>query len=142
AVGRGNATGRCDGRSLPPCRKSSSVAPVGGGRASDSSSGGVNEMVEHTWSKPGGALEVLSRVRLEPEAVALLAAGHTPAAFVAVLAEGGHHADAARFAAFALPRREAVAWACRCARAALGADAPPTAWDALHAAERWVAAPS
>src|SRR5262245_20865000 len=99
-------------------------------------------MIEHSWTKCGGALEMLGRVRLEPQALALLTATHTPAEFVALLAERGHYADAARFAAFALPRREAVAWACRCVRAVLGPEAPPTAWGALHAAERWVAAPN
>src|SRR5262245_22345005 len=99
-------------------------------------------MVEDTWSKPGGALAVLARVRLEPEAAALLTEAHTPAGFVALLAGQGHAADAARFAAFALPRSPAVWWACLCVRETLGPEAPGTAWEALEAAERWVAAPT
>src|SRR5262245_60862117 len=59
--------------------------------------GWVLTMVEPKWSKPGGALEVLGRVRLEPHAAALLAVGHSPARFVALLAERGHYPDAARF---------------------------------------------
>src|SRR5262249_59462974 len=101
---------------------------------------GGQAMIEDTWSKPGGALAVLARVRLEPQAAALLTAQHTPAQFVALLVEHGHAADAARFAAFALPRRRAVGWACRCVRQTLAPEAP--GWAAIQAAQRWASEPT
>jgi hypothetical protein len=51
------------------------------------------------------------------------------------------HDDAVRFLAHLLPKREAVWWACLCAREGCGADLPPSAEKALLAAERWVAEP-
>jgi hypothetical protein len=50
--------------------------------------------------------------------------------------------DAARFLAHALPKREAVWWACLCARQAAGANLPAKPAAALQAAERWAADPS
>src|SRR5262249_12641107 len=98
-------------------------------------------MGDDTWTNPGGAQVVLVRVRLEPQAQALLTAAHSPAEFVALLTSAGHTADAAHFAAFTLPRRLAVWWACLCVRVALPAHAPPAAMNALRAAERWVVQP-
>jgi hypothetical protein len=50
--------------------------------------------------------------------------------------------DAVRLLAGALPRREAVTWACRCVRGAAGAAPSPADGAALAAAEAWEAAPS
>jgi hypothetical protein len=50
--------------------------------------------------------------------------------------------DAVRFLAHALPRREAVWWACTCARLALPASAAPEVGAALQAAEAWVFQPT
>ena len=50
--------------------------------------------------------------------------------------------DAVRFLAHALPRREAVWWACTCARFTLPPTAPPAVMAALQASEAWVFQPT
>jgi hypothetical protein len=50
--------------------------------------------------------------------------------------------DAARFLAHALPKREAVWWACLAARAALGDEPPETLRQAVETAEAWVYRPN
>jgi len=68
-----------------------------------------------------------------------------PRAFLTALLDAGKFGDAARYLAFALPKREAVWWACKCARLAPLAPGPgesnPQA-IALVAAEAWVADPT
>ncbi len=49
--------------------------------------------------------------------------------------------EAVRLAAHALPKREAVWWACMCARAVPDPALAPTDLAALDAAERWVRRP-
>jgi hypothetical protein len=80
---------------------------------------------------------------LAPEAVELVRDDHGPQDFVAVLAEHEQHADAVRFLAHALPRREAIFWAWSSARKALepGEPAPPIR-AALEATGRWIAEPT
>ena len=51
------------------------------------------------------------------------------------------HADAVQFLAHALPKREAVWWACLCGSQVLGAEPPPAATAALDAAKAWVIDP-
>ena len=63
-----------------------------------------------------------------PEAIARLEAAAMPA-------------EAARLAAFALPRREAVWWACMCARHTLPATPSAAAAALLEATEAWVRRP-
>ncbi len=65
-----------------------------------------------------------------------------PRSFLDALIEAGEFPDAVRFLAHALPKREAVWWACLCAREAAGADPPEPVAAALRAAEAWVADPS
>ena len=48
------------------------------------------------------------------------------------------HHDAVRFLAHLLPKREAVWWACQCARQTAGTDPPPAVAGAIKAAETWV----
>ena len=52
------------------------------------------------------------------------------------------HADAVRFLAHALPRRECVWWAWVCARKAAGAEPAPAIKSALDATERWIVQPT
>jgi hypothetical protein len=52
------------------------------------------------------------------------------------------HMDAVRLLAHALPKREAVWWACQCARSVLGANPPPRIAEALQVAEKWVKNPT
>src|SRR5438552_12611549 len=62
----------------------------------------------------------------------------TPRQFLDLLLEKGRLIDAIRYFAFALPKREAIWWACQCARQGYGANVPPKAAAALQAAEKWV----
>lgn len=66
--------------------------------------------------------------------------GEPPLAFVDRLAKRSAFEDALAFCAYALPRREAVAWGCR----SLGGLGMPPRGDrpALEAAEAWVAMPA
>jgi hypothetical protein len=88
------------------------------------------------------AAEVCQHFPLGEPARALLRDGLTPAQFLTALTHAQLNIDAIRFLAHALPKREAVWWACVCARAALGSSPPPVSAAALQAAERWVADPS
>lgn len=88
------------------------------------------------------AAEVCARFDIGEEARALLRPGLTPRQYVDVLAEKRSYPAAIRFLAHALPKREAVWWACSCARATAGPNPDPTAAAALQAAERWVVDPS
>lgn len=88
------------------------------------------------------AREVCAQFELSAEARALLNDQHSPDAFLDLLLEHGHLADAIRLLAFALPKREAVWWACQCVRDCLPADAPPKFLDAVTAAEAWVKKPT
>ncbi len=65
----------------------------------------------------------------------------TPVAYFEALASAGHFADAVGFLAAALPRRQAVWWACRCVREASGAAPSEDDARALLAAETWAASP-
>src|SRR6056297_369334 len=70
------------------------------------------------------------------------AEGQPPRALVNRLAAEGQFPDAVKLLALALPRRDAVWWACRCCRESLSEDEPPANVSALEAAERWAAEPS
>lgn len=76
------------------------------------------------------------------EAVALLVPGDTTQAWIERLMASGEHAGAARVLAFALPPREAVWWACLCARTATDEVSPPEVVAALDAAEAWAFEPT
>jgi hypothetical protein len=84
------------------------------------------------------ASEVCRDVQLDKPAQKLLRDDHTAEEFISVLMEAGHFNDAARVLARMLPQREAVWWACQCARQAPLPDAPSAVEVALSAAERWV----
>jgi hypothetical protein len=88
------------------------------------------------------AAEVGRKVKLGEAAQALLREPQTPRQYVDALAAAGHFADAVQFLAAALPKREAVWWACWCARQGYGKTAPAPAAVALTAAEKWVLDPS
>lgn len=63
-----------------------------------------------------GALEICGRVELSDEAKALILPTRSPQGFLALLVQNSYIGDAVRFLAFALPKREAVWWACVTAR--------------------------
>lgn len=83
---------------------------------------------------------VLARADLTPDAAKVVSGASDVPAAVAALAEAGLVNDAARLVAHALPKREAVWWACMCARATDQAP-PPADAEALGAAESWVRKP-
>lgn len=86
------------------------------------------------------AFEVAGPLALSDDARALLDPTITPARYLERLRENGLLPDAVRVLARALPKREAVWWACRCLREA-GLATAGTAVEALSAAENWVAGP-
>lgn len=85
------------------------------------------------------AAEVAPAAKLSPDGRAVLAAGQTAADYLTALLAAGHTEDAVRLVAHALPPREAVWWATRCARQ--GPAEPPD--DAAgKAAEAWCGRPT
>ncbi len=88
------------------------------------------------------AAELCAHFELEEAAQPLLTATATPQQFLDALIEAGHQRDAVQFLAHALPAREAVWWACVCARSITTADSPPPAVASLQAAEAWAYEPT
>jgi hypothetical protein len=88
-----------------------------------------------------GAAEVCDRAALPAEVRSLVKSGQTAGQFLAGLVAGADFPHATKFLAAALPKREAVWWACLCVRQSpMAAGAPAEA--ALRAAERWAADPT
>ena len=86
------------------------------------------------------AADVAQRCALADEAKALLDPKASVSAFADRLLEQAQPGEAMRILAHALPKREAVWWACMCARAT-APEAPPPDAAALLAAEAWVRKP-
>jgi hypothetical protein len=84
---------------------------------------------------------LLPRLELEPPAAAALAGAETAAEGITRLEGAGLRNEAARLAAHALPKREAVWWCCMCARAVPDPALAPADAEALLAAEAWVRKP-
>ncbi|ACL57985.1 DUF6931 family protein [Methylobacterium nodulans] len=82
------------------------------------------------------AREVFEAFPPVAEMIATPPTDEAPARFARALAAGPTPEDAVAFCAHALPRREAVWWACVCVRALLGIR-PGEEDDALRAAEAW-----
>jgi hypothetical protein len=92
--------------------------------------------------KASKAAEVCQDLELSDDALALLHPGLTPGQFLGSLLAEQRFPDAVQFLARALPKREAVWWACECVRAVTTTEAAPPVRAALEAAERWAADPS
>jgi hypothetical protein len=90
---------------------------------------------------PRLAAEIAKSVTLSDDGKAVLTPTQTARQFFDALHAAGHHEDAIRFLAVALPKREAVWWGLVCVREVLKAPPEPQA-KALAAAERWVRDPS
>jgi hypothetical protein len=88
------------------------------------------------------AAEACSQIQLGAPARGLLRDGMAPRAFLDALLAAGHLPDALRFLAAALPKREAVWWACVCTRLVLDQTTPQPAVAALVAAETWCYRPT
>jgi hypothetical protein len=95
-------------------------------------------------SKPSAktAAEICRWFPLSPVAAKLVRDDLAPAPFLKLLVEKGQFADAVRFLAHTMSKREAVWWACLCLRPQQGAVVPPGVMSAQQAVEAWVADPS
>ena len=88
------------------------------------------------------ASEIYQHFELTAEAATLEDDTLAPEACLGILIEAEQFEDAVRFLAHALPRREAVWWACLAARTVTrDEDADPRHQAALEAAESWVFEP-
>lgn len=92
--------------------------------------------------KAGKAADICLLVTLEKESRSLLDDKISPAVYLERLQNSGAHIDAIRFLAYALPKREAVWWACLAARSSLPPEPEPPLVEALKAAEAWVLKPT
>jgi hypothetical protein len=87
------------------------------------------------------AAELCTALDLSEPGRKLLDAQVSPAGYLARLSDAGLLGDAVRFLALALPKREAVWWACQCVREAK-LESGEAARAALESAARWAAEPS
>ena len=85
--------------------------------------------------------ELCQHMDLGEEALALLQEEFTLQAYLDLLMAHELCPDAVRLLAYALPKRDAVWWACLCVRQVTAAEIPPADLAALEAAERWVIEP-
>jgi hypothetical protein len=85
---------------------------------------------------------LLSRLELPPEAQKWLSGLQTAAEGVERLAAKGLTSEAVQLTAHALPKREAVWWACMCAQAVPDKALPAVDAAARTAAESWVRQPT
>lgn len=85
--------------------------------------------------------DILARVRLDLASLALIAQAQTPAEALAILEHEKRWVDAVNVFAQALPKREAVWWACVCARAAPEPEPRAPDLEAVAAADAWVRRP-
>jgi hypothetical protein len=88
------------------------------------------------------AAEVCGRFDIGEEAKTLLRPELSPGQYLELLKERSRFPAAMQFLAFALPKPEAVWWACRCVRESAGSAPAPASVAALQAAEKWVSNPT
>jgi hypothetical protein len=81
---------------------------------------------------------LLAQLKLREQAVAAADGCKSAAELLAALESGDFHLEATRLLAYALPKREAVWWACMCARYTAPAELSVADRAALEAAELWV----
>lgn len=84
---------------------------------------------------------LMSRLVLEPTLIARIEALATAAEAIARLEADGALVEACQLTAHAMPKREAVWWACMCARSVPDPQILPVDAAALEAAEAWVRRP-
>lgn len=78
---------------------------------------------------------------LSDEAMGLVRPDVAPQDYIALLMSKKLYADAVRFLAHALPKRQAVWWGWISAKKAAGGDPPPKIKASLDATEKWIAQP-
>jgi len=87
------------------------------------------------------AAEICALYKLSKQARTLFREDQTPSLFIETLVGDGKFLDAMTFLAYALPKREAIWWACLSVRHAQGPALPPSEFAALKAAVEWVLEP-
>ncbi|MGH7129557.1 MAG: DUF6931 family protein, partial [Planctomycetaceae bacterium] len=88
------------------------------------------------------AAELCRRIDLSEEARSQLGDGLSPLDFLDALTGDEFFPDAVRFLAHVLPKREAVAWGCRCVGKVLAGRLPDHQAAALVAARQWTEDPT
>src|SRR5438132_849258 len=86
--------------------------------------------------------ELCKQFPLSDEGKKVVRDNMTPAQALDALMAGKHYVDALRLLAHGLPKREAVWWACQCARQVTTGTVPPQVTAALASAEKWVKDPT
>jgi hypothetical protein len=101
-------------------------------------------MIEPATTNPLAYIvaQVAMVAELEPPAQALQRPAFGPREYLGALLEADQHADAVKFLAHLLPRREAVWWAWMCAKKGLGKTPLKEEHAALTATEKWIAEPT
>ena len=96
------------------------------------------------WKKvtSESALELIDADELDPESLELLEEGMRPEAFIEALSAADKWTDAVAVMARTLPTREAVWWACVCARKTEVVSKNKEEALALKAAEKWAYKPT
>lgn len=92
--------------------------------------------------KAATAADIHQHYELEEEVEALAKEGQSPQEFIDLLLESKLNADVVRFLAHALPKREAIWWACLASRSVLPETDKHEYHAALAAAEQWVMKPT
>ncbi len=116
-----------------------SAAATGGGTTAAGPTAGASGFVR---VEAACAAEICTAFQLDADAQSMLTETITPRAFVERLVERELWSDALRFMAHALPKREAVWWACQCVRSAAGPAVVGKDAAAIAAAEAWVKEPT
>ena len=96
------------------------------------------------WSRVTArtASEICRRFEMSPEVQTLRLEELSPREFVSVAIEKGHHPDAIRFLAHALPKPEAIRWGWLCARSTSSSPEDRAAAEALEQTEKWLRDPT
>lgn len=98
-------------------------------------------MTPPTKLAPADLAIIRGRAGLSAECDQMIVACANVIDAIALLTQGGHLIEASRLIAHAMPKREAVWWACMCARATAPAELAALDAAALDAAELWVRKP-
>ena len=88
------------------------------------------------------AAQALEGLELPIESRALLTPAMNPESFLAALDQAARLQDALLFLCHAMPRTEAIRWACDCARSVADKDSSAELPGALITADAWVANPN
>lgn len=88
------------------------------------------------------AQPIAAQVALSEQARGLLTPTQTPHQYLAALREAGFLVESVHFLSWALPRREAIWWACQCVRSMFLPTTAPIQVKAIEITEKWAALPT